>query len=190
MLMVPVKLPTSGMETVYYAAVLRVDTEAGLYLSEFSEDQPPSVANATENPLNWSEEKGTLVDRNGEVPRWYSTNISLERGGAMKAATEYATVPRTEHVRHKLTDADIEAFMSSLRCPMISGIVANGEVPDKVDQLSLALDVLGVAHTKEQLVGLVWHLEFSRANFEVQIALVTLGKSSSNDSTEGNQSMH
>ncbi len=175
MLMVPIKPPLIKQEATHFVTVLRVDDQGGLYLSRFSDDHPVSAAQASCNPFRWSDEKGTLVDCDGDVPRWYTTDISLERGGAKKAAAEYADVPRAEHSRHQLTRADIEAFESDPRFRVIAGISQNGEAGNPPNQLSLVLDLMGIAHTKEQLVGVAWHLLRSQAKSDLHIALISLG---------------
>ncbi len=178
MLMVPIRPPLidkKEKERTCFVTVLRVDDQGGLYLSRFSDDHPVSVANAPCNPFRWSDDKGTLVDCDGDVPRWYTIDIALERGGAKKAALEYATVPRAEHLRHQLTRADMEAFENDPRFRTIAGISANGEVGNPANQLSLVLDLMGVAHTKEQLVGVAWHLLRTVAKSDVQIALISIG---------------
>lgn len=167
--------------------VLRVDDQGGLYLSRFSDAHPVPTANAPCNPFRWSDDKGTLVDCDGDVPRWYTTDISLERGGAKKAAAEYADVPRAEHLRHKITEADMRAFQNDPRYQQIMGISNNGEAGNPASQLSLVLDVMGVAHTKEQLVGVAWHLLRTVAKSDVQIALILLDLGTAADSAEGNQ---
>ena len=188
MLMVPIRPPLidkKEKEKTYFVTVLRVDDQGGLYLARFSDDHPVSAANAPCNPFRWSDDKGTLVDCDGDVPRWYTVDISLERGGAKKAAAEYAAVPRAEHLRHQLARADMEAFESDPRFRTIAGISANGEVGNPANQLSLVLDLMGVYHTKEQLVGVAWHLLRSTAKSDVQIALISIGDIV-DDSAEGN----
>lgn len=189
MLMVPVKPPLTQKEAMFFVTVLRVDDQGGLYLSRLSDNHPVSVANAPCNPFRWSDDKGTLVDCDGDVPRWYSVDISLERGGAKEAAAEYAAVPRAEHLRHELTRADMEAFESDPRFRMIAGISQNGEAGNPAHQLSLALDLMGVAHTKEQFVGVAWHLLRSTAKSDLQIALISIGDILG-DSTEDNPPKH
>jgi hypothetical protein len=191
MLMVPIRSPLiDKKEKTCLVTVLRVDDQGGLYLSRFSDDHPVPTANAPYNPYSWSDDSGTLVDCDGDVPRWYTTDITLERGGAKKAAAEYADVPRTEHLRHELTEADMKAFRSDPRYQMISGISQNGEAGNPANQLSLVLDLMGVAHTKEQLVGVAWHLLHTVAKSDVQIALISLDSGSIADAAEGNPPNH
>lgn len=186
MLMVPIRPPLIEKEAMFFVTVLRVDDQGGLYLSRFSDDHPVSTANARCNPYHWSDDKGVLVDCDGDVPDWYTIDISLERGGAKKAAAEYACVPRAEHLRHKITEADMKAFESDPRFRTITGISQNGEAGNPAQQLSLVLDLMGVDHNKEQLVGAAWHLLRTVAKSDVQIALISLDLGSVTEPAEGN----
>lgn len=188
MLMVPVKPPLVDTETLFFVTVLRVDDLGRVYLSQPSKDRPVSAANALCNPFHWSDDEDTLVDCDGDVPCWYTPDILLERGGAKQAAAQYAAVPRAEHLRHQFTEADWEAFKSDPRFQMIAGISQNGEAGNPAHQLSLALDLMGVAHTKEQLVGVAWHLLRSQAQSGMQIAVISLDDlvDIASDSTESN----
>lgn len=186
LLMVPIRPPLVPTETTFFAAVLRVDDKGRLYLSRFSEHHPVSLPNVSCNPFRWSDDKGALVDCDGEVPRWYTVDISVERRGAEKAAAEYDRVPRFEHLRHQFTKADLEGFMKDPRFALISGIGTNGEAGNPAHQMSLVLDVMGVHCTKEQLVGIAWHLFRTQVKSDTQIALISLGADNDADPAESN----
>jgi hypothetical protein len=183
LLKVYVTPPLIEVATMFNVTVLRVDDEGGLHLSQISHDKPVSVPLTTRNPFHWSDDKGALVDRDGDVPRWYSDNITLDHLGARRAAAEYAAVPRAEHTRHTLQEGDMSALMDSFRndprYSKIEGIVNNGEAGSPPDQLSLVLDVMGVDHTQEQLVGLSWFLlllvSLAQRAFQLTPILINLG---------------
>ena len=189
MLMVPVKSPLMAMDETFFVTVLRVD-QGDIFLSKLSDNRPVSVANALCNPFRFSDSKNALIDRDGDVPRWYTIDISLERGGAQKAAAEYAQVPRAEHLRYRLTEAEMNAFKSDPRFPLIAGIVQNGEAGNQADQMSLVLDLMGIVYTKEALAGVTWHLLRSQAKFDVQIALISLDLGTAGDSAASDLPKH
>lgn len=192
MLIIPTALPVSGEPIVCFSAVLRVGEDGEFYISSPSEHRPQAIANEY-NPLHWSDSKGALVDCDDDVPRWYSVDIQLERGGADAVAAEYAAVPRADLLKHKIEDSDMESFIKKdPRYRQISGVVHNGEAGSSLDQLSLTLDLMGVAHTKEQLVGLgcflqQWHAQRS-VRHGLMIAAVQVG--GDDVSTGAGESIH
>lgn len=171
LLMVPVTLPSSKEQRTVFAAVLRTGNEGELYLSALGEDRPDSRPNHY-NPHRWSGEKNALVDRDGDVPRWYSVDIQLERRGAAKVAEAYTAIPRLEHFRHPWNDGELKRFLEKdPRATILNGIVANGEAGSVGQQLSFALDVMGVAHDKEQAIGLATFVEHLAARAMLRAAM-------------------
>lgn len=152
--------PNMKEKITLLVAVLRVDNKGGIYLSQCATGQPVSVPDLY-SPFRWSDQNDALIDGDGDVPGWYSHaegNISLEPGGAMEAAAEYAKVPRAENVSHKITFEDLEAYKDDPLWKMISGICQNGEAGNSPNQLSLVLDLMGVNYDRKQLIGLCWFL--------------------------------
>ncbi len=171
LLMVPVTLPQSKAQMTVFTAVLRIGEEGEIYLGRLSEHHPDAHPDGG-NPYRWSDDKGALVDKDGDVPRWYSVNIQLERRGALKAAQAYATVPRLGEFRHPFDDDEFKRFMEKdSRHAILDGIVANGEAGSTGIQLSLALDAMGVAHDKEQAVGLSYFIERLVAQVAIRSAM-------------------
>lgn len=162
LLLVPIALPSDGgRQIISYVSVLRVEGEA-LHLSYPNTRFALATAYKGHNPFRWDPTKNTLVDKNGDVPRWYSIHICRERGGAATQAAVYASVPRLEQVKpeHKFDDAAFRQFLrQDPRVAQLDGIVRNGEAGQATWQLALALDVMGVEYTQEQLVGLAWFIE-------------------------------
>ncbi len=162
LLIVPFKPdPSADEATMFQVTVLRVGDQGEVFLSFPSTELPISAPDVRCNPFIWSHKDNVLVDCDGDVPPWYSEEITHERGGAQDAAAEYAAVPREEQLRHHLNQGDVDGFKNGPLFPAIAGIIRNGEVNYSPDQLSLALDLLGVEHTKQQLVGLSWLLFLS-----------------------------
>lgn len=184
-LVIPISPPAVHQTIILSAAVLRVDDQGRIYLSKPTDDRPTATAFAACNPFRWSTEKGALVDCDGDVPRWYNTDIMLERGGAKQAAAEYALVPRSEDVSHTLTDADLEAFKASPKMKLIAGIARNGDVDNPTDQLSLVLDVLGITYTNELLIGLDW-LRHCTGQTSHLIAVIPISVGTDSDPDSGN----
>lgn len=169
LLLVPIALPSDGgKQTISFVSVLRVQ-DGKLYLSYPDQDQALSIAYQGYNPFLWDDRKNALVDKNGDVPRWYSIHICRERGGAAKQAAAYASVPRYEQVKPELMFSD-DAFKRFLRqdprVAQLDGIVRNGEAGPATWQLALALDVMGVECPQEQLVGLAWFMEMFAARIK------------------------
>lgn len=162
LLLVPIALPSDGgARIISYVSVLRVEGEA-LCLSYPNERFALAQAYRGHNPFRWDPMKDALVDKNGDVPRWYSIHICRERGGAAKHAATYASVPRLEHVKpeHVFDDAAFRDFLKNdPRFAQLDGIVRNGEAGQATWQLALALGIMGVEYTKEQLVGLSGFME-------------------------------
>lgn len=163
LLMIPISLPSDkGKQTTSFVSVLRVGDDGELYLSYPNKDRALPHAYRGCNPFRWDPKKAILVDKDGDVPKWYSVDITLERGGAEKQAAKYATVPRLESMKpeHAFDSAAFEDFLQKdPRCAQLDGIVRNGEAGQATWQLALALDVMGVTYTREQLVGLAYFIE-------------------------------
>lgn len=68
-----------------FSAVLRVGSSGELYLSHVSVKQVAGEAQALSNPFSWDDDVGALVDRDGDVPLWYSSGIDVEQAGATQA---------------------------------------------------------------------------------------------------------
>ncbi len=162
LLMIPMELPSDGGKKILtYASVLRVEGEE-LYLSYPDEHRATARAYRACNPFRWDARKSILVDKDGDVPRWYSIGICRERGAAVDQAAKYATVPRLKDVKpeHAFDSAAFKDFLhKDPRCSQLDGIVTNGEAGQATWQLSLALDLMGVSYTSEQLVGLAYFME-------------------------------
>lgn len=189
MLIVPIGKPFVEQETAYFATVLRVDSDGWVYLSWFSDDpQHTSTRMAPDGPFRWSDEQLALVDREGDVPIWYTNNISFELRGAQEAAAKYAAVPRIEQLQHSFTGDDMQGFITSdPRFEVIVGIGTNGEAGNLAEQLSLALNVLDVNHTKEQLVGIACFLLVIQSNTKAQVrVLLGQGGAAADLSNDGN----
>lgn len=163
LLMIPMSLPSDkGKQITTFSTVLRVGPEGELYLSYPDERRATAQGYPRCNPFRWDPKKAILVDKDGDVPSWYSVDIALERGGAKRQADLYATVPRLEQVKpeHVFDTAAFKRFLSeNPRCAQLDGIVTNGEAGQATWQLSLALDLMGVQYTKEQLLGLSYFME-------------------------------
>lgn len=162
LLMIPMELPSDGGKKILtYASVLRVEGEE-LYLSYPDEHRATARAYRACNPFRWDARKSILVDKDGDVPRWYSIGICRERGAAKSQADLYATVPRIEQVKpeHVFDTAAFKRFLKeNPLCAQLDGIVTNGEAGQATWQLSLALDLMGVQYTKDQLLGLSYFME-------------------------------
>lgn len=177
LLMIPIELPLSKEKVTAFATVLRVGSEGEFYLSQRDEHRATVWADGCCNPFRWDPKKGVLVDKEGEVPRWYTVDILLERGGAIKEANLYAEVPRLEHMRPELafTDADFKRLFiqkDDRRAVMLNGILRNGEAGGLATQLMLALDVLGIQYGQQQAMGLTYFMEALKARRTVQAALI------------------
>lgn len=155
-----------------FSAVLRVGSSGELYLSHVSVKQVAGEAQALSNPFSWDDDVGALVDRDGDVPLWYSSGIDVEQAGATKQALAYASTPRAENAKYAVSGEDMTAFMNDPRYAALSGIVGNGEAGGMVTQLSLALDLMGKSHTKEELIGLAWFVEHCSMRRAARDALV------------------
>lgn len=172
LLMIPIVLPDSRQEIMAFAAVLRREGDQ-LYLSKRWEQHASDQADACCNPFHWDNRLGVLVNKEGKMPLWYSVDIQVERGGAPKLAEQYAQVPRVEQCRYEISDHDAMAFLkNSAEVNVLRGIVQNGEAGSPATQLALALDVMGVSYTKEQLVGLGYFAESMVARSRVNSALL------------------
>ncbi|TXG79571.1 MAG: hypothetical protein E6R14_10765 [Thermomicrobiales bacterium] len=171
LLMVPVTLPKSKEQLTAFAAVLRIGDEGEFYLGRLSEHRPDPRPDSC-NPYRWSADKGALIDCDGDVPRWYSVDIQRERHGALKVAQAYTAVPRLDEFRHPFNDGEFKRFMEKdPRHAILEGIAVNGEAGSVGIQLSLALDAMGVAHDKEQAIGLAYFMERLVAHVAVSSAL-------------------
>lgn len=175
LLQIPVSLPISGKQQMAYSTVLRLGPKRELYLTCPNEDPRTSKA-CCHNPFHWDDEKGVLVDRDGEVPLWYSDGIHRMVGEGAKVAEAYEKVPRLEHLSFdvKLDDNALDAFVASPLFGVISGLVQNGEAGSSETQLSLLLDQLGMPHTAEQLMALVTFLQMYSAKRMVDSAKVSI----------------
>ncbi len=176
LLMVPITLPASKESLTAFAAVLRLGDNGEFYLGRLSEHRPdPRPGDG--NPYRWSDDKGALVDKEGDVPRWYTVNIQLERRGALKAAQSYTTVPRLGEARHPVSDDLFKQFMEKdPRHAVLEGIVVNGEAGSPATQLSLALDVMGVPHDEEQAIGLGYFIERLAAQRTIRALIISGGE--------------
>ena len=177
LLMIPIELPLSKEKVTAFATVLRVGSEGELYLSQRDEHRATVFADGCCNPFHWDPKKGALIDKDGEVPRWYTVDIALERGGATKEASLYAEVPRLEHMspEHAFTDVDFKRrFLDKddRRAVMLNGILRNGEAGGLATQLMLALDVLGIQYSQQQAMGITYFMESLKARRTVQAALI------------------
>lgn len=163
LLMIPMSLPSDkGKRITTFSTVLRVGAEGELYLSYPAEHRATAQADKGHNPFRWDPKMSILVDKDGSVPRWYSIDITLERGGAKKQANRYATVPRLEHMRpeHVFDGSAFEQFIKQdPRCAQLDGIITNGEAGQATWQLALALDLVNVTYTSDQLVALGYFME-------------------------------
>lgn len=176
LLMIPITLPESKQSLTAFAAVLRIGDDGELYLGRLSEHHPDPRPDGG-NPYRWSDDKGALIDAEGDVPRWYTVNLQLERRGALKAAQTYASVPRLGEARHPITDADFKRFMEKdPRHAVLEGIVVNGEAGSPATQLSLALDVMGVPHNQEQASGLGYFIERLAAQRTIRALIISGGE--------------
>jgi hypothetical protein len=171
LIMAPITLPQPKKQMTVFAAVLRIGEEGEIYLGRLSEHRPDPRPDDN-NPYRWSAEKGALVDNDGDVPRWYSVDIQLERRGAHKVAEAYAAVPRQDRFRHPFNDGEFKRFMAQdPRHATLEGIAVNGEAGSVGIQLSLALDAMGVPHDKEQAIGLSYFMERLVSHVVVSSAL-------------------
>jgi hypothetical protein len=193
LLMIPVELPLSKEKVTAFATVLRVGPEGELYLSCRDEHRATIFADACCNPFRWDPKKGALVDKDGEVPRWYTIDIMLERGGAAREAALYAEVPRLEHMRPELAFTDVEFKRLFLqkddrRAVVLNGLLRNGEAGGLATQLMLALDVLGVQYSQQQAMGITYFMESLKARRTVHAALINLPEGLFTDGDGTNQS--
>ncbi len=176
LLMVPITLPQSKQSLTVFSAVLRVGDEGELYLGRLSEHHPDARPESC-NPYRWSDDKGALVDADGDVPRWYTVNIQLERRGALKVAQTYSTVPRIGEFRHPYNDGEFKRFLEKdPRHAILEGIAVNGEAGSPAIQLSLALDVMGIPHDKEHAIGLGYFIERLAAQRTIRALLISGGE--------------
>lgn len=160
------------------SAVLRVGPEGELYLSHPAEHRATPKAYTGYNPFRWDPKKGVLVDKNGELPRWYTIDIRLERAAATDLAHTYSTVPRLEQLRpeHMVDDEKAGRFIRhDPRHDMLEGIVTNGEAGSPACQLALALDVMGIAVDSAQMPGLGYFMERFAASNRVGAVIIALG---------------
>jgi hypothetical protein len=174
LLVIPFHNPDIVPQDKVFAAVLRTDAD-GLYLSMFSPGELAPIPYVPGNPFRWDDQAGTLVDRNGEAPEWYylGIDIRVEPGGARKVAEEYAVIPRLEHLTDRVTKQDMLLFKSTdPRFARMSGVAINGDVSRPMDQVSLMLDMLGIACTHEQRVGACWMLELITRQMYLHAAVI------------------
>lgn len=179
LLMIPASLPSDkGRQITLLSAVLRTGDDGALYLSQPDEHRALSRAYADLNPFRWDPKKGALVDRDGDVPRWYTVDIALERGGAKESAAKYAAVPRLEHMRpeHVIDDLAFKRFVE--KDPLagqLDGIITNGEAGSPMYQLALALDAMGIGYTRDQAMGLAYFMERFHGRNRMVATLIAIG---------------
>ena len=64
------------------------------------------------SPYRWSSEDNAIVDRDGDIPRWYSEHIRVERGANIETPAEYARIPRRKDVKIDVLNAELKEFYS------------------------------------------------------------------------------
>lgn len=174
LLQAPITLPIDGTQTFGYATVLRREGDQ-IYLTCFTEHgQGTKVCD--QNPFRWDDAKNALVNRHGEVPRWYSDGIQRHVRESVKIAEAYAKIPRKEHLKGtvSITDESVEQFANSPMLTVIGGLVQNGEAGGSETQIALLLEQLGMPYNTEQLMALVSYVQMYSTNRLVQQAKMDL----------------
>lgn len=153
-----------GVNT-YYVAVLRVEKDGGAYLSLPWTGKRPTLRPDTPNNPYRVTTMGELASRHGVPSVWFS-RAEHRPLAAQAVVREYEKVPRVDSVRRDVTlHAGVEAvdtLMHGSLYPILVGIVRNGEAGSPMERLSLALKVIGLGFTAEQLVLLSVYQELER----------------------------
>lgn len=127
-------------------------------------------------PFRWDDEKGVLVDREGDIPPWFTLGeLQVDRDAAKEATERYVRVPREEHVRVKVDEMALNRIFKSTFMEDIFGIAVNEEAGGFDTQLVLVLELIGVQIDSKQLSLL---LIFLAAHKSIQEAKDAVGRMS------------
>lgn len=112
------------------------------------------------NPLRWSEERNRVVDGEGDVVPWFtSDDLQYERGACMEVVEKYRTLPRSEDLTRRFTDSEVTSYTDSPEgkalVERIQLIFRNNEITSSVDELCLVLKTLGIDPTPANITGIV-----------------------------------